>query len=671
MPQKRPYCELDTECTHNWWLAKFYAPDGKMYSFELVEGSGVPLNIAGIQWFIDNFTLVTFNGDGYDIPMLSLAMTGVGPARLKYANDCIILRGLRRWDFYRSFGINEPRNLDHIDIMEPTPGVRVGLKTYMGRMHSKTIQDLPFDPDARLNAQERYEADIYCGNDLSGTRELRETIKDRLELREEIGEEYGVDLRSKSDAQMSEACIKARLGFVPEKRIIPHGFTFQYEPAPFIRFTTPQLQEVFQTVCNAKFVVNDVDQLRSHEGEEIIGEDGKKLKTGVVIPPELKGLVVKIGNTKYKFGIGGLHSQEEKVNFHTQMGRHTVRMDDVKSYYPSLILLLGMYPMQLGPQFIEIYGHEYIDRLDAKVKAEDKSLDAPTRKRYKTKTSGKKILLNGAFGKLFSKYSIMFAPEQGIRVTITGQLAMFMLIESLELCGVSVISANTDSIVTLCPVGREWIRDQCIRDWEKRTGLEMEDKYVKSLYAQSVNSYIAFTMDGAHVAKGMFAESGVLAGMSGANPEKDICVDAVIEYLRSGKRLEQTIGECQDIRRFISIRAVKGGGVYYPKSLGMDEKVINADGAVYLGKVVRFYYAKGVDECIHYKDRNPTKKEIAAYIADGTPVPFGGRGNKVAGSDGAQPCMRLPDRFPDNVDHARYVSEAIKMLSNLGLEYAV
>lgn len=658
MKTTRQYAEADTECTSNWWLIKFWLPDGDLFSFDVYDTKGEPLNIAGIQWFINNYTLLTFNGDNYDIPMLSLAMSGADNRTLYEANNAIIMGGLKSWDFYRAYGVEKPRQLDHVDIMEVAPGVRVGLKAYMGRMHAPTIQDLPFTPGVRLNAAERAEADLYCGNDLVGNRMLRVICNERLSLREEIGEEYGIDVRSKSDAQTSEAIIKSQLGFVPEKRMVPHGYQFQYVPPDFVRFSTPLLQSVLATVGASWFVVNDVDQIKvPGSNEEIIGTDGKKIKTGVRMPPELKTMEIVIGSSRYQFGIGGLHSKEAVVQYHTVMGLSTARADDVRSYYPSLILGLGIYPEQLGPKFLEIYRREYLSRLEAKAA------------KQKTKADGKKIVLNGAFGKLFSKYSIMFAPELGIRVTITGQLCILMLIESLELCGVAVVSANTDSVTTNCPVGREWVRDLCISEWERTTGLAMEASYIKSMYCRDVNSYVAFGMDGSVQRKGAFGVSGVLGGSSGAHPDRDICTDAAIEYLKTGKRIEETINACQDIRMFLTIRAVKGGGVYYPKTLGMREKVIDEHGAVYLGKTVRWYFAKGEAGCLHYMEKRQTKKQVQEYINNGTPVVLPERGAKVAGSEGARPCMTLPETFPNDVDYDRYISDAVKMLATLGVTY--
>lgn len=629
----RPPAEFDTECYPDWWLFKVWLPDGRMYSLERTAQK--PLNVEAVQWFIDNFTLYSFNGENYDEPMVTLAMTGADNYTLKKANDAIIVGGLKRWDFYKVYGLEwqRLRNFDHVDLMEPTPGVRVGLKTYMGRMHCQRMQDLPYDPGEATTPAMRVDLDTYCGNDLDGNRSLRNAIQGRLDLRVSMSTQYGVDLRSKSDAQMAEAIIKSKLGFVPEKRIVPHGWQFRYQPPAYISFNTRQLREALRIITEADFTVNDVDQIRSQPGEDVYDTDGKKIKTGIIMPLELKDLTIKIGGSKYKLGIGGLHSQEEATQHHT-IDDHTVELADVASYYPSLILNLDITPTQLGPRFQEVYRDIYDTRLDAKKRKREGA-------EFETIADGLKIVLNGTFGKLGSKYSIMFAPDLLIKVTLTGQLCLLMLIESLEANGIRVVSANTDGIVTKTPRGREWLRDQCIRYWSMVTGLVMENDVIRSLYCQSVNSYIAVWPDGTHKGKGSFAESGVL---NNVHPQQDVVADACIAYLKTGKPLAETIHACTDIRQFLIIRSVKGGGVYNAGNVGT---VPYDDVEVYLGKTVRWYYAAGETRSIHYKTS----------------------GNKVAGSTGARPCMELPATFPVDVDYERYHAEAVKMLLTLGVAY--
>jgi hypothetical protein len=107
--------------------------------------------------------------------------------------------------------------------------------------------------------------------------------------------------------------------------------------------------------------------------------------------------------------------------------------------------------------------------------------------------------------------------------------------------------------------------------------------------------------------------------------------DAVIAWLKDGTPVERTIRACSDIRRFVTIRRVKGGA----------EK----DGA-YLGKAVRWYTAVCEKGTINYRLN----------------------GNNVPRSEGAMPCMQLPEEFPLDVDHEWYIREAYATLQDVGLD---
>lgn len=630
----RPLNEVDTECYPDYWLCKFYDEHDQMHSFGMWDG--MPLNVAGIAERLASVTIITFNGVNYDVPMITLALYGATCAQLKEANDDIIVRGLRPWQFYQKWGIEQPDYIDNIDIMEVSPGVRIGLKMYMGRLHAPTIQDLPYDPDTALDGYGRFVIADYCGNDLVGTRLLREEIWDRIALRQAIGERYHIDVRSKSDAQIAESVIKSQLGFDPSKRYIVDGYTFNYTAPDYIQFVTPQMCELLDLVQRAPFVVRDREEAIAMGYYDPEDTEAPKIRTGVRIPKELDGRDIIIGRSKYRIGIGGLHSQESCVNHHSTDDRLLVDVD-VKSYYPSLILSMGMTPEQLGPAFLKIYRTVYDRRLKAKSessKLEDLGLLSDAHD-AKTESDGLKIVLNGTFGKLFSKWSILFAPELGIRTTITGQLALLMLIEMMECSGIQVVSANTDGIILSIPKGMGYMAKQVIAWWEQRTGLEMEETIYRSVYSRDVNNYIAITKDGKVKRKGVFNQGGVLSGPQGKGPNMDICADAVVAYLKDGTPIEVTIQQCRDITKFIVLRGVKGGGHH-----------VTGDGVhgELLGKAVRWYFGS---------DR-------AAYLANT-------KGDRVAGSKGATPVMKLPDTFPLDVDYMRYVNVAMEMLASVGL----
>lgn len=637
----------DIECYRNYFLIK--SPN---YSFEVRPHWPMP-NVMGLRFYLASTEIITFNGKNYDEPMIAacLHLLATQPyltpaqlcATLKAYSDSIIVGRVRGWQFYKQNNIPELKWLKHIDLFEVAPGVAIGLKMYMGRMHSPTLQDLPVEPGANLTNDEMTIIEDYCGNDLAGTQQLKEVIKGRLELRERISADLGVNVMSKSDAQISEATIIAKLGFYPQKVSYPHGYEFNYQAPAFIKFKTAQMQHVLATVLTHSFKVNDVDQLKMPgDTDEVLDADGRKIKTGIIIPPAVAALRPTMGSSVYKFGIGGLHSQEKSVFHLTEPGKWSLSDHDVASYYPSLILLMNMFPGAVGEAFIYIYRTVYDQRLHAKNMASacKKAGDKDGAKNWKTIADSLKIVLNGAFGKLGSKYSILFAPELLIRTTITGQLALLMLIEDMELAGIPVISANTDGIILKTPAGHEARRDQIIKAWEMATGLETEETKYTAVFSRDVNNYIAFKPDGTHKAKGCFGESGVSpeASPTGKNPDIDICSDAVIAYLARGTPLYTTIRNCTDIRRFLTVATCAGGGYW------------EGTGEI-LGKTVRWYYGK-----------NSTYAIRSTKLRNGQT-----QGNMVAGSMGSVPCMRLPDSLPADVDYEYYEREAYKMLGTIGV----
>ena len=245
--------------------------------------------------------------------------------------------------------------------------------------------------------------------------------------------------------------------------------------------------------------------------------------------------------------------------------------------------------------------------------------------------AGNKLSLNGTFGKLWSRFSIFYAPELGMSVTIGGQLSLLMLIERLEVSGIRVVSANTDGVEMLIPWGYDGVADSILKWWENLTSLTLEGDPYLALYARDVNNYISLQFDGSTKRKGVFGKSGLLQNK---HPDCDVCADAVVAFLCSGVPLQQTIQECADIRKFVRVRGARGGATWRRE-----------DGSTeHLGRAVRWYYAVGSQD----------------YIVDTKSL------NKVAGSDGARPVMELPDHLPTDIDYRYYVSVAEQMLENIG-----
>lgn len=587
----KPTVVCDTECYQNYWLVSFKNVDtGKVVSFEYY--AGVPLNKAAVRKILKNCRVVTFNGRNYDMPMIAYALNGATNADLKKASDAIIVGDMKPWEFERAFGVQIPADIDHIDLIEVAPGM-ASLKTYGGRMHSTRLQDLPIEPDQWIEEAERLVLRPYCENDLDTTIDLKGKLRQQIELREQMSEEYGIDLRSKSDAQIAEAVIRSQVSKLMGEEVrrprIKDGTTFKYRPPSWLSYASPSLKAKLAEVVAADFVVSE----------------GK-----IEMPSCLEGAKVIIGRGVYRMGIGGIHSSEQRTAHYAD--DKTLLVDrDVASYYPAIILNCELAPPHMGKHFLVVYRGIVDRRLAAK------------REGKKVVADSLKIVINGSFGKLGSMWSALYSPDLMIQVTVTGQLALLMLIERLEMSYIPVVSANTDGIVIKCPKDRESVMDGIVAWWEGETGFETEATHYKALYSRDVNNYIAVKPDGSAKTKGAYAPAGLQK-----NPANTISTDAVVEFLTKGTPVEETVIKCRDIRKFVTVRSVKGGGEWR---------------GTYLGKTVRWYYAH-----------------------DGSPITYVSNGNQVARSEGCKPLQVLEEEFPSDVNHAWYVEEAYSILKDIG-----
>jgi hypothetical protein len=580
---------------------------------------------AKLRWILDNFQTIGFNSLSYDLTINALAIEGFDTANLKLASDKLIVEQMRPAEVLRA-GRTKRLECNHVDLIEVAP-LFGSLKTYAGRLHVPKLQDLPFHPATVLSPQQAAIVRWYCVNDTTATGYLNEHLREHIELRVQFGEQYGEDWRSLSDAQMAEQVIRHEIKRVTgkwpprPKKGQAVGTRFRYQPPSYIGFQDAGLKEALRIMSSEDIVVGPTGHA---ECPKIIREQK-----------------VIIAGKPYTIGMGGLHSKEKRQA--VVSGPHLRVIDrDVTGYYPNLILRNGFAPPQLGQVFLRAFGGMVDRRTVAKREVErlDKigfPKDDPRYKMIKAEADGLKISNNGIFGKEMDPYSVVYDVPSGVHVTLTGQLSLLMAIEWLEMAGIPVVSANTDGIVVACPSDKYDLMLEIFAAWERRTGLETEETEYRALYSRDVNSYIAVKMDGKTKTKGAYCERGSAHNsVLSKNPEHLICSDAAQAFLAKGTPIEETVRNCRDVRRFVSVRQVTGGGV----------KVWSPDHVEFLGKTIRWYY--GVDvpgEIVYAKN-----------------------GNKVPKTDGARPLMELPadNAVPPDVDYDWYIAFAQRILVEVG-----
>ena len=682
---------FDIESYINYFLIAFRNEiTGKIIYFEKIvtDYGETPWNddIRKYEWIIKNIKIVGFNSIGYDMPLTIMSLNGKSVEQMKAATNMIILEGYKPWQVLRKLKLKEI-HCDHIDIMEVAP-LSGSLKIYGGRAGTKKMQDLPFHPDSELTPDQIAITRFYCINDLDTTGTLLKKLDKDILLREEMSKDYGIDLRSKSDAQIAEAVIAHELekilGHRPSKPRIEAGTTYRYTTPGWMGFQTPLMNSVLDMIESTLFVV---------------AENG-----GIGLPPQLANMKIQIGNSTYKMGIGGLHSQEKKTT-HFSDDVYQLSDHDVTSYYPFIILNNNLFPKHLGPAFLHVFRSIVMRRLEAKDVASeyekkyeaetDPVLKAKYEKIYKDNkrtADSLKIVINGTFGKLGSVWSIFYSPDLLIQTTLTGQLALLMLIEMFELNGIQVVSANTDGIVIKCPKTKFALREQILEAWQKQTSFNLEANYYKMLCSKDVNNYFAVKDSGSVKGKGAYSDPGLRK-----NPTTTVCSKAVSEFLSKGTPVEEYIRNCKNLQDFLTVRNVSGGAVsvvYYDsgeygktsikdmeeqckrtgwveyhggtwiKKQWIEERkpyekmAVNLRTAynegrwspidhTYLGKAIRWYYATSEENYCHR-------------------IVYAKNGNKVPKSDGAKPLMELIEGLPKDLDLDWYIKEANRILKDVG-----
>jgi hypothetical protein len=581
---------LDVEVFPNLFVACLRrADDGRRVAFELSarcaldrDGLAAALRAAA--------PLVTFNGAAYDLPVCALALAGATNAELKAASDRLVAGELRPWEAAGELGVTLPR-ADHVDLMEPNPSVRQGLKMLYGRLMGRLLADMPFDEGAWLTPPQMNLTIAYCLNDLEATRALWEALREPMALRVEMSRRYGIDLRSRSDAQIGEAVIRKRVEGVVGHRVAraSEPSTFRYEPPEFVRFSDPALRDLLDGICTGEFRVDGTER--------------------IVPPKALDGAVATVAGNAYALGIGGLHSREAKRALRSDGERVLIDVD-LSSQYPNILRRLGLYPPALGPAFLSVYGSTIDERAAAKAAGN------------RTLADGGKIQLNGVGGKLNSSGSVFYSPRTFIAMTLTGQLSILSFVERAEAIGMPVVSANTDGVTMLCPRAREDALDALIREFEEETTFSFERAHYTGLFSASVNSYVALKEDGSTKLKGPLADpwsENDLRGMMSKNPQMTVVSRAVVASLRDGTPPGETVAACGDPRAFVTVIKVNDGGSWRGRRLGRVVRFYwSTDGEpiLYVGSGRRVAKTEGAAPMMELPDAVPADLDRRRYVAE-------------------------------------------------------
>lgn len=221
---------------------------------------------------------------------------------------------------------------------------------------------------------------------------------------------------------------------------------------------------------------------------------------------------VKIGNTVYSLGTGGLHSQDRPMEIwstskyglndacvgydnpcpstgeHQKVDPYVIVHFDINSYYPSIMVEYGVAPEHMIKSvFVNLVRWMRDTRVQTKHSIEE-YVNGIQREVLALVL---KIVINVIYGKFAYEHGDLYDRLATLKVTINGQLMMLMLCEELEANGIRIISANTDGIMVKVR-DSQWNKYKEITErWQNNTKLKADTDILHCLIARDVNNYAA------------------------------------------------------------------------------------------------------------------------------------------------------------------------------------
>lgn len=444
---------------------------------------------------------IGYNSHSYDSNVMRAYLQGKNPFHVSKA----IIESDDRALAYKMFDTKKTP-LFGMDLYQDNRGFSLKEHSaFMGINIKETEVD--FDLDRELTEEEQVLNELYCKNDVLATEKRFEQNIGMLVAKAAIALYFGLD---KMALSMTNANLTAELlgaektpdrGDELDKYELPEGFEIESET----------IREAFMT---DEFEAND-------KGHASISLDVPRRDVTEVL------------------GVGGIHGAKESF---IHVGSFHAR--DVGSLYPNTMVLFDYLSRNIPEDKRHIYQMLLDERMEAKYSnkefTEIKGVQIPT----KLLINGYKLPLNTKYGAMGAEFNKLYDPRMRLLVCITGQMAMWDLLEKIE-DHATIIQSNTDAHYYI-PFSEEDEKaiDEIANDWMKRTGYTLDDDPFREIYQANVNNYLAVTTDGKVKFK------GAIGLTNGLKVSKAIVSNAFINYVVAGKDYAEFINECDELRQF-------------------------------------------------------------------------------------------------------------------------
>ena len=236
------------------------------------------------------------------------------------------------------------------------------------------------------------------------------------------------------------------------------------------------------------------------------------------------------------------------------------------SLYPNLVRLFGYSSRNQQNE------NAYVDLLSMRMKAKKGQLTEdflkPLGLTNDDLKTGLKLPLNAYTGGLRAKFNDLYDNLQGFSICTTGQLLILELIHDLQqVPTLEMVSANTDAVAYTIEEKYKEQAHEILNDWQKLTGLELEEDKVIKIIMVNVNNYVEIVQIGDNDYKVNY-KGGNFTGKHIFKWDKEkkvfhyefkddlksnsmtIVAESILKRLLFDIPVEETINNCNDIFRF-------------------------------------------------------------------------------------------------------------------------
>lgn len=557
---------FDFEVFPNWWMCSFGdLPEGVENADQLKEmeheikktfkhvrsDEGIPRDELLLFLREEGYVQVGYNIKKYDLYIANAIYQGFNPRQVGMINNMIIKPDCKEeskeYDRLAPFTKRRMNSIVHLDLFDSSTGSLKDKEAILGLSVKESM--VPFDKED-LTEEDKQDVISYCDHDVfSSMYWYLHTVKPFVDTKLilcrkfNIPEKYGYSCTNAG--LVSKALNVKKCSFTDEDKV---DITLPLKIKEYCEKNLPE--HVLDHVLHSK----NTYKVSLFENE-VVFADG--------------GIHSTYDTKKFK-----MFKDDSPVLYVTSDDEYILLNVDAGSYYPSIMIQLGTISRCITEP--KLFAEILEERFRIKHKKNKTKEDNDTQ-------LADKLILNTTYGASGSKWLDLYDPYQRTRTCRFGQLFLIALACRLtnNIPTLKVVQTNTDGILVYCRRKDMTEIQKYMDEWNRISGITLEEDYVESIWQRDVNNYIMVKDGGKLKVKGGWVNHTIIRpGYIMISPRTAyVSGRAVCDYLTKDKDIVKTIVDCKDMMDF-AITTTKGptfNGVVYRYANGMEIPTYNCN----------------------------------------------------------------------------------------------